>query len=205
MTQWEKFFREKATDIFTSAKEVIDIGGGLRIDPSKNNRFEPTRQWLVEYSKKVNYKIMDPVPDYNPDIIGDIHKMPFKDGEVDAFFCIAVLEHVEDPIRAMDEIRRCLKDGGKALIYVPFLYYYHAERGYYGDYWRFTVDTLEMFGKKFSQYETQAVRLPIETLVRLTPLGRYSFSAKVASYFDKLVYKSSNSKQVSGYWLYVVK
>jgi SAM-dependent methyltransferase len=205
MNQWDTFFKEKCIDIFSNAKRVVDIGGGLRIDPNKNNRFEPSRQWLVEYAQKVQYQIMDPVPDYNPDIIGDIHKMPFQEGEIDAFFCIAVLEHVEDPIRAMDEIRRCLKNGGKALIYVPFLYYYHAERGYYGDFWRFTIDTLEMFGKKFSHFETQAVRLPIETLVRLTPLGRYKLPAKIASFFDKIIYQSSNSKQVSGYWLYVVK
>ena len=27
----------------------------------------------------VDYKIMDVVPDYNPDIVGDIHNMPFAD------------------------------------------------------------------------------------------------------------------------------
>ncbi len=91
-------------------------------------------------SKRVNYKIMDPVPDYNPDFVGDIHKMTFKDGEWDALFCLAVLEHVEDPVRAVEECHRVLKSGGKALFYQPFLYYYHAEVGYYKDFWRFSID-----------------------------------------------------------------
>ena len=35
---WDEFAREKLTRMFAEKKQVIDIGGGLRIDPSKNNR-----------------------------------------------------------------------------------------------------------------------------------------------------------------------
>jgi SAM-dependent methyltransferase len=205
MAQWDIFFKEKSIEIFSNAKTIVDIGGGLRISPDKNNRFEPSRQWLVEYAKKVDYKIMDPVPDYNPDIVGDIHDMPFSDGTIDAFFCIAVLEHVQNPIKAMEEIHRCLKSGGKALIYVPFLYYYHAHPGYYGDYWRFTYDTLELFGKKFSNFELQPVRLPIETLVRLTPFGTKGIIIKFAQLLDIIFYAKKNSRQVGGYYLFINK
>ncbi len=40
MTEWERFFRDKCIEIFTSSKEVVDIGGGLRIDKNKNNRID---------------------------------------------------------------------------------------------------------------------------------------------------------------------
>ncbi|MFT7644539.1 MAG: SAM-dependent methyltransferase [Candidatus Paceibacteria bacterium] len=204
MSAWEKFFKEKCIEIFTSSKEVIDIGGGLRVDGSKNNRVQSDREWLLPYVEKVDYRVMDPVPDYNPDIVGDIHALPFADSSKEAIICLAVLEHVENPILAMQEMHRVLKPGGKLLIYVPFLYYYHAEKGYYGDYWRFTHDTLEMFAKPFSHHEIEAVRLPLETLIRLTPFGRYSLPIWLARKLDNVFYKNG-SRQVAGYNLYMEK
>lgn len=204
MTNWDKFFREKCIDIFVTSKEVIDIGGSLRLDTGKSNRVENKNKWLEPYLEKVDYKILDPVPDYNPDIIGDIHNLPFENDSKEAILCLAVLEHVHNPIKAMEELHRSLKPGGKLLIYVPFLYYYHAHEGYYGDYWRFTYDTLKLFSKPFSKSEIEAVRLPIETLTRLTPFGRYSLFLWMASKLDNILYKKG-SKQVSGYYLYLEK
>lgn len=204
MTKWDTFFREKCIDIFTTSTEVIDIGGSLRLDTGKSNRVEKKNQWLEPYVKRVAYKILDPVPDYHPDIIGDIHDLPFADNSKEAILCLAVLEHVENPIKAMEELYRVLKPGGKLLVYVPFLYYYHAHEGYYNDYWRFTIDTLNLFAKPFSKSEITPVRLPIETLCRLTPLGRYRFFITVARSMDNVVYKKS-SHQVAGYFVYLVK
>lgn len=205
MTSWDIFFKDKCIEIFTSCAEVIDIGGSLRLDIGKGNKVDYKNSWLLPYAKKVDYKILDPVPDYNPDIIGDIHDLQFADNSKEAILCLAVLEHVENPILAMKELHRVLKPGGKLLIYVPFLFYYHAEKGYYGDYWRFTYDTLEMFAKPFSAYEITPVRLPIETMVRLTPLGRSVSPNLLARKLDQLFYAKKNSRQVSGYYVYLVK
>ncbi len=204
MTSWDIFFKEKCIDIFTTSKEVIDIGGSLRLDTGKSNRVSDKNAWLQEYVDKVDYKILDPIPDYNPDIVGDIHDLPFADNSKEAILCLAVLEHVENPIKAVEELFRVLQPGGKLLIYVPFLFYYHADKGYYGDYWRFTHDTLEMFARPFSTHEIKEVRLPVETLVRLTPLGRYRFPIWVGRKLDGALYKNG-SRQVAGYYLYVEK
>jgi SAM-dependent methyltransferase len=204
MTTWDTFFKEKCIDIFTNSKEVVDIGGSLRLETGKSNRIEKNNQWLLPYVKKVDYKIMDPVPDYNPDIVGDIHCLPFENNSKEAILCLAVLEHVENPIKAMSELHRVLKPGGRLLIYVPFLYYYHAHEGYYGDYWRFTIDTLKNFAKPFSKSEITPVRLPVETLFRLTPLGRYKFFISGARFLDNVFYKKG-SNQVAGYYVYLVK
>ncbi len=205
MGTWENFFREKSIDIFTTSHTVLDIGEGLRAREGTGSTYDKSRAWLLEYITKVDYKVMDPVPDYKPDIVGDIHNIPLKDESIDAIFCIAVLEHVKNPILAMKEMYRILKPGGKILIYVPFLYYYHAHEGYYADYWRFTHDTMKMFAEPFSQSEISPVRLPIETLVRLTPVGRYSLPILVARKLDNVFYAKKNSKQVAGYNLYLVK
>ncbi len=204
MIQWDAFFRDKCIDMFTTSREVIDIGGSLRLDTGKSSRVDTDNQWLQEYVKKVDYKILDPVPDYNPDIIGDIHNLPFPDNSREAILCLAVLEHVENPIKAMEELHRVLKPGGKLLVYVPFLFYYHAHPGYYKDYWRFTKDSLAFLAKPFARHEMCPVRLPIETLTRLTPAGRYDWPVYLARKLDLLFYKNG-SNQVAGYYMFLQK
>lgn len=52
----------------------------------------------------------------------DIHKMPFQDKSFDVVLCNHVLEHVNDDIKAMQEIARVLKSGGFAILQVPFFH-----------------------------------------------------------------------------------
>lgn len=204
MKPWEKFFREKITKIFTEKSRVVDIGGGLRVLKGKGNRYNPNREWIRPYLEKVTYEILDPVPDYDPDIIGDIHDLPLEDNSVDAIICIAVLEHIENPHQAVAQMRRVLKPGGYAFVYVPFLYYYHAEVGYYKDYWRYSRDAIEMLFKDFSTLEVQSVRGAIGTWIRISPLGKYKWLEKLA-YLADIIFKKINSKQVSGYNIFVTK
>lgn len=204
MKPWELFFKNKVSKIFLEKKSVIDIGGGLRISTKKGNRYDESRQWLLPLVEKVDYKILDPVSDYEPDIVGDIHALPFADDSTDAIICLAVLEHVEDPVKACREIFRTLKPGGYAFVYVPFLYYYHAEKAYYKDYWRFTEDSIRMMFKDFSQLEICSVRGALGTWVRISPLGRFKFIENLFYFFDK-IFGKINSKQVSGYNIFLIK
>lgn len=198
---WDTFFREKMRRIFTEKNLIIDIGGGLRADEHRNNRPQEN-VWLSEYITKANYKVLDKVPDYNPDIIGDIHNLPFENDSVDAILCIAVLEHVEEPQQAMREIFRVLKSGGYCYIYVPFLYYYHPMPGYYGDFYRFTVDGLKYITKDFSQVEMQNVRGALATVANLLPW--FSKNTTPFNFIDALFHKM-DSKQTSGYNVFCVK
>ena len=53
-------------------------------------------------------------------VIGDIHNLPFKDQNVNKIFCFQLLEHIDDLIKAMEEIHRVLKKkGGRVIIEVP--------------------------------------------------------------------------------------
>ncbi len=204
MNYWESFFREKIIKIFSEKTTIIDIGGGLRISENKGNRYDKNRSWLKPYLKNVTYKIMDPVPDYNPDIVGDIHNLSFADNSLDALVCLAVLEHVENPLKACAEMYRVLKPGGYCLVTIPFLYYYHAEKGYYKDYWRFTKDTLDLLFKNFSQMEKINIRGAIATWFKISPLGKYDFLINLAMFFDK-IFKKNQSSQTSGYCIFLVK
>lgn len=201
---WDIFFEEKMKKLFTEKKTIIDIGGGLRIAKDKNNRYDKTRAWLLPYAEKVDYKVMDPVPDYHPDLVGDIHALPFANNSIDAIICISVLEHVENPTKAFEEMYRVLKPGGYCFIYVPFLYYYHAEKGYYADYWRFTKDILALLSKPFSSVEMCSVRGAIEAWLKISPLGRSKFMCNLGYIADKLTGKIK-SNQVGGYDLFLIK
>ncbi|NNM84019.1 class I SAM-dependent methyltransferase [Candidatus Parcubacteria bacterium] len=207
MTTWvasNTFFEDRIQRIFTEKKRVVDIGGGLRILKKKGNRYDPKRAALIPSFGRVEYLVLDPIPDYEPDIVGDIHKLPFRDDSQPAIVCESVLEHVEDPIRAVKELHRVLEPGGYLYVYVPFLFYYHAEKTYYKDYWRFTKDAVELLFKDFSQVEIQRARGPIETVIHLSPLGRVRSMNRIARFFDRVLGKTK-SNQVSGYSIFAIK
>lgn len=190
--------------MFSEKKRVIDIGGGLRALQGRGNRYDESRKWLLPYLKNVDYKILDPVSDYHPDIVGDIHHLPFHDGSEDAFICIAVLEHVENPWQAIKEMHRALKPGGRCFLYVPFLYYYHAETGYYKDYWRFTDDAIRLLVRDFSCVEIQTLRGALGTWLHLAPFGHAPWFARLA-YWADIFFGKLKSKQVSGYYVFLTK
>lgn len=52
-------------------------------------------------------------------IVGDIHKLPYKDNFFDAVYCLEVLEHVDSPIEVLKEIKRVMNKGGYGVILVP--------------------------------------------------------------------------------------
>lgn len=201
MRKDEIFFREKITQIFKERKVIVDIGGGLRIDPKRNNR-GIHNPWAIALAKNADYKILDKVADYNPDIVGDIHNLPFKDNSIDSILCISVLEHVEEPSKAVKEIYRSLKPGGCCFMQVPFIFYYHPMAGYYKDYYRFTRDGLEYLLKDFSSVEIINGRGALATVMNLFP-----FFSKRTRFFEKLdkLFGKTRSNQTDGFNVFCVK
>ncbi len=51
---------------------------------------------------------------------GDAQQMPFPDEAFTVVVCLEVLEHLPDYRKAVAEIHRCLKCGGRAIISVPY-------------------------------------------------------------------------------------
>jgi ubiquinone/menaquinone biosynthesis C-methylase UbiE len=51
---------------------------------------------------------------------GDAQAMPFPSGSFSAAVCLEVLEHLENYRKAVGEIHRCLRLGGRAMISVPY-------------------------------------------------------------------------------------
>jgi SAM-dependent methyltransferase len=62
----------------------------------------------------------------------------------------SVLEHLYDPIRAVDHVYRVLKPGGVFFSYAPFYHPYHASPH---DYYRFTTDGYRYLLRNFRQVD----------------------------------------------------
>lgn len=54
------------------------------------------------------------------DIVSDIARIPVRDGSFDAVLCSEVLEHVDDPVAALSELKRVVKPGGMLILTAPF-------------------------------------------------------------------------------------
>lgn len=44
-------------------------------------------------------------------LLGDAHKLPFKDDSLDTILAFEIFEHLERPEEAVNEIKRCLRKG----------------------------------------------------------------------------------------------
>jgi SAM-dependent methyltransferase len=65
----------------------------------------------------------------------DIASVPVADGTFDAILCTEVLEHVREPIKAVREMARILKPGGRLMLTAPLGSGIHQEPyHYYGGY-----------------------------------------------------------------------
>ena len=74
------------------------------------------------------------------DRIEDVHALTFADDSVGTIICLETLEHVRDPIRAVEEMHRVLKPGGVLAISSLMFFPIHAHPW---DYWRFTPEGFE--------------------------------------------------------------
>jgi len=208
---WSVFHEKTAQEIFERGGRIIDIGGGMRIDATRGDRVNPRNvQLFSRYltDPSIEYCVTDYTDQYHPDFVEDIHHLSFADDSVDGLFCMAVLEHVYDPKKATEEITRVLKKGGMALLYVPFIYRYHADTTQdYRDYFRYSKDGIAYFFRTCTSIEICPVRGLFETLLRFTPLHRLGFFGSLLRRFDWSTQRIRriSCHQASGYFIRIVK
>ncbi len=78
----------------------------------------------------------------------DGESIPFRDGEFDAVICTEVLEHVPHFQGLVNEIYRVMKDGGKAIVTVPWSARFHYVPY---DYFRYTPSSLRAMFADFGE------------------------------------------------------
>jgi SAM-dependent methyltransferase len=58
---------------------------------------------------------------YTHRVVGTAESLPFRDGAFDAVAALDILEHLDDDVAGAREVRRVLKPGGAAVVFVPAL------------------------------------------------------------------------------------
>ena len=61
------------------------------------------------------------------DLFGTAYNIPIENGYFDTVLCTAVLEHLEEPDKAIKEASRIFKSGGYAIYSVPLFWHLHEE------------------------------------------------------------------------------
>jgi len=105
------------------------------------------------------------------DLIVDATNMfSIPDSSVDVIVCISVLEHIFEHEKAINEIERVLKPGGKLILTIPFGFPYHDEV----DYWRFSKDYFTIAMEKFILHTVTNMGGRLSTIVNTLqrPCGR---------------------------------
>jgi SAM-dependent methyltransferase len=97
-----------------------------------------------------------------PDVFADATTLPFENGCMDAVILKDVLEHVGGPHRALSEIGRVMRDGGRLMLWMPFIYPIHDAPF---DFQRFTEHGLRRYLSEcgFVTLEFTPVLKPAET------------------------------------------
>jgi len=130
---------------------LLDLGGGTPYQGAV------ARQ---DVGPRTCYLCLDISAQVEPHVVADIISLPLPSRSVDSILCDAVLEHVRDPQRAVDEMYRVLSARGLAMVSVPFIYPYHDET----DYYRFTDSALAHMFRQFDE-------------VCILPAGDYVYAA----------------------------
>lgn len=82
-------------------------------------------------------RTLDVTDDTSPDYVGTAESTGLEDSIFDLVICTQVLEHVADPWAAGLEIHRILRPGGRAVLTMPHVWFFHPHPH---DYWRFTQE-----------------------------------------------------------------
>jgi SAM-dependent methyltransferase len=108
---------ERLRSLLTGSSPLVLLVGGGTIGNGVEALYTDPRLRLVAFDVYGS-----PVTQF----IADAHQIPLADASADAVVVQAVLEHVLDPRRVIDEIHRVLRDDGIVYAETPFLQQVHA-------------------------------------------------------------------------------
>ena len=149
--------------------KILDLGCGKKKRPGAIG---------VDYSDR-----------HNADIIHNLNVFPYplKDNEFDVIYLDNVLEHLDDPMRVMEEVHRICKAGGEVKVIVP----------YFRSLWAFidpthqhffTVDSFAFYDPDHiicQRYDYVKTRFKVERIVFNETLANRLFKKIVIAFANK--------------------
>ncbi len=115
-------------------KSILDAGAGQRRYRGYCSHLIYKSQDFCQYTGSGYIKEGIHAIDWDTtgiDIVSNITSIPVADCSFDTVLCTEVLEHVPDPITALQELVRILKINGKLIITVPFISFTHMAPYHY--------------------------------------------------------------------------
>jgi len=121
---------------------VLDVGCGQK----------PYLPLFAPYAAA--YVGVDPVENPHAELQGFVEHLPVADASSDIVLCIQVLEHCDDPARAVSELARATAPGGRVLASTHGVMTYHPSPA---DYWRWTHAGLEKLFRDGAEWSSVRV------------------------------------------------
>lgn len=129
---------------------VLDVGAGSVVEKNRRAGQHALADKYARLTGQRGYFGLDVEPGANVMFVSDAHFLPIADASLDGVIMVSVLEHLYDPVRAVNQVARVLKRGGVFFSYAPFYHPYHASPH---DYFRFTREGYRYILREFSQAE----------------------------------------------------
>ena len=138
---------------------VLDVGCGRK----------PYYPFFAE--RATEYVGVDMVENPVAELRGTVEDIPVGDATFDVVLCTQVLEHCDDPVRAVQELRRVTAPGGRVLASTHGTWVYHPSPV---DYWRWTHTGLRRLFDENAEWAAVDVRPGVGTAGTLAMLlGTY--------------------------------
>jgi SAM-dependent methyltransferase len=122
---------------------ILDVGCGVK----------PYYPYFAPYAD--SYVGVDIVDNPAAELRGSVEALPVEDASIDVVLCTQVLEHSDDPARAVAELRRVTAPGGRVLASTHGVQVYHPSPH---DYWRWTHEGLRRLFTDNADWQELAVR-----------------------------------------------
>lgn len=138
----------------TGFKEpIIDIGSGPVEDGNTNGLSEEILKKRISFDYGLHLGTC---------LVADVNNLPFKNDSVSGVLFQGVIEHIENPERAILEINRVLKNNGLIYAEAPFLQHLHYDPI---DHCRFTLDGLAHIFRDFKNIDSGVLYGPSAVMV----------------------------------------
>lgn len=136
---------EKTLKSLPEGLRILDAGAGEQAYKSSCQHLQYVAQDFGEYDGKGdNTGLQTGKWNYEKlNIVCDITKIPEEDSSFDVVMCTEVFEHLPEPVKAIKEFHRLLKNDGILILTAPFCSLTHfAPYHYYSGYNRYFYETV---------------------------------------------------------------
>lgn len=116
INSFSRYYLDKKLSEINFYGNVLDVGGHR---DNRRGRFRPPKSIEAWHYLNCDSKV-------RPDFVASAERMPIPDCKYDMVIFTQVFEHLENPLDALREIYRVLKQGGHLVLSVPFMFQVHG-------------------------------------------------------------------------------